>query len=242
MAIPLITTDGAMLAIKKGTGNFIELEGIQSHTEGGGDRNTTSVSTWSGTSIRVDPAEVAPVTITALPVPWMEGWQIWDEAARDNTKVTFRARTKETIIFESGSAVGHAEATIAGATGIVTFTNGDDIPYPSIAPGMAIIIGTNAYIIKSISDANVITVEDSYTAATGLAVYESGDTEPSTIASASAPAAQEFKIALPGAQAVYIADPGKPPLDLPATGSDGSTTCTVVPTAHLRWTPYFASV
>ena len=151
-----------------------QLPGIQGYTESGGEAPERDVVTFAGVAKKSGHPRVPSIEVSAAYSPVHAAWKAIRKASIDGTLLQFRFTTKKKPQF---TAIGAANTVAIAYTGVVTFagTMKPDVAGGLIGLGQVIEIGSDAYVIDSISDAAtpVVTVKPApATAVTATASYK----------------------------------------------------------------------
>ena len=133
-------------------GSWIEVPGITSYTESGGEAPERDVVAFSGVAKRSGHPRVPSIEMNAVYSPAHAAWRALRTFSFKGTLLQFRLITKKET-FESISGPGN---TVAIAdTGVVTFagTVQPNFAEGVIGPGQVIEVNSKNYVIDSISDA-----------------------------------------------------------------------------------------
>lgn len=146
---------------------FVNLPGVRSWSYTGSETPVRDIIPAAGSvGKRPGRPRVGQLTVEAYILPQMEAWDRLHQAQQDGEVLRFRLDTKAAIEFQTWNTNG-AQASISTSR-VVTFTAGagqtgqavPSITGDSFGPGSVIRIGTNNYTIAEITDADVITVEE----------------------------------------------------------------------------------
>ena len=150
------------------SGEYIEIDGLQNVQIQSPEVTTSSVAVLKGGGV-ARAGSVLPETLTADRIANYTT-QVQDalfDARRKGKELTFRVQTGEPTEVVPTQAAD--KAAIAQTTGVVTFTPAtsnttvEAIKNSQLAVGHFIVIATKQYRIVSISDTNVVTVQDEAT-------------------------------------------------------------------------------
>lgn len=151
-------------------GTYRELQGIGSMEIASGQAQAQTYQGFEGELSEAGAPEVGAVTFEVSSyAPQHPSWQWMQSQLDDAQNVTIRAESREVTV--SPVTSGAMTAAIA-TTGVVTFAGSYVLP-AEVARGHCIKIGTNLYVIQSISDADtpVVTVGPSPNSAVSAANF-----------------------------------------------------------------------
>ncbi len=127
-----------------------DIPGINGYTESGGEAPERDIVAFSGVAKRSGHTRVPSVEVSAIYQPAHAAWRALRQASIDGTLLVFRLTTLEEDQFV---ASGNANTVAIDTSGVVTFT-GVQPPWNEglIGPGQVIKVGTDAYVIDSLSN------------------------------------------------------------------------------------------
>ena len=128
-----------------------KIPGIQGYTESGGEAPERDVVTFDGVGKKSGHPRVPSIEVSAAYSPAHTAWKAIRQASIKGTLLQFRFTTKKQE--PSFTASGNANTVAIATTGVVTFagTQKPDFAAGEIGLGMVIEVGTDNYIIDSIS-------------------------------------------------------------------------------------------
>lgn len=174
-----VQTENARVEIQQPSG-WLDIPGVASVSESGGDAPTRTVATFQNTIQHVGNVQPPSISISVAGyAPLHPTYKIVDDAKRENRHLTFRYTFAETEVRPTTPA--GATAAIAQSTGVVTLTDVDgqiDFTTEELGRGMALKMGTGAsaryFVIRTISDTGALTVIDAATLAAPTAQVAAG--------------------------------------------------------------------
>ena len=133
-------------------GSWIEIPGISSYTESGGEAPERDIVAFSGVAKRSGHPRVPSIEMNAVYQPAHSAWRALRVASQAGTILRFRATTKEKKPFSLDKT---GETVAIAATGVVTFAGSEKPDFTSgqFGVGMVIEVGGEKYTIDSISSA-----------------------------------------------------------------------------------------
>ena len=158
MAVPTAHgSEFAKLEYSDGS-TWIQVPGINSYTESGGEAPERDIVTFDGVAKRSGHPRVPSIELNATYSPAHAAWKEIRTASIKGTLLDFRLTTKEETM---KSITGPANTVAIALTGVVTFAGAIKPDVKLLGPGMVIKVGSSKYVIDSISDAAtpVVTVK-----------------------------------------------------------------------------------
>jgi len=145
-------------------GSWIDIPGVSSISESGGDAPTRTVATFQNTIQHTGNVQPPSISIAiAGYVPVHPTYKLIDDAKKANNPLTFRYTFGEVEVRPQAQ---NTMAAIAQTTGVVTFSGTGEHPdftTEELGRGMALKIGNRYFVIQSISATGAVTVVDGAT-------------------------------------------------------------------------------
>jgi len=226
----LISSENSCVEVKlTSESEYLELPGVQSHVEGGGDLTQTQVRAFKGVASRTSKPEVPSITISGIYNPQHPAWRKINDAARQSSLLDFQITTFEVQEYTAPDGV---TLSIDG-DGVVSYKGGGpDFTSDRFAPGMAIQAdggspGMLSFVIVTIDVDGKVVVEHDGSNPLGY------DTGGNLVAAGTNPADEaNSKIVTPKLRLNYAARAGKPPASI-ENEANIQTSFTVYPTSLL---------
>ncbi len=152
MAVPTVHgSEFAKLEYSSDSGStWIQVPGINSYTESGGEAPERDIVTFGGVGKRSGHPRVPSIELNATYSPAHAAWKAMRAASLKGTLLDFRLITKEEAV---KSITGPSNTVAIADTGVVTFAGTVQPAVGLLGPGMVIKVGSKKFVIDSISDA-----------------------------------------------------------------------------------------